>query len=225
MRVAMAVLIAVLAACSKRETQTITSWLRVDVIRPRADEMIRVGRRAEVFEIQSGGRWKKLGSGTFSRYLVVDEGAAVLVDLNDRNGLQLLRPNEPPRAIPASFGRAGTVSIPYPSAIDVVVRENPRRTDVYRYDLSGNQLAHFPITVPDAYSDCSADESIAGYDMKHVPYANGSCKMGSQQAKCLMLGPHDFVYAIRPDGEWSECGNFGKAGISLLEPMRFTVLE
>lgn len=223
-RVGLAVLIAVLAACSKRETQTITSWLRVDVLRPRADDMIRVGRRAEVYEIHRGGRWRKLGVGNMSRYMVVGEGAAVLVDLNDRNGLQLLRPNEPPRAIPASFGRMGIVSVPFPSAIDVVVKEDPRRSEVYRYDLSGNQLAHFEISIPDAYSDCRIAEGLSGYGMDRVPYTTAHCS-GSQQAKCLMLGPRDFVYAVPPEGDWSECGNFGKSGISMMEAARFNVFQ
>ncbi|MGZ8866946.1 MAG: hypothetical protein ACXW2P_01285 [Thermoanaerobaculia bacterium] len=197
----------------------------MDVFRPRADDMIRVGRRAEVFEIQRGGRWRKLGVGSSSRYIVLGEGTAVLIDLNDRNGLQLIRPNEPARPIPASLGRMGVVYVPFPSAIDVVVTGNPRVTDVYRYGLSGNQLAHFKISVPDAYSDCRVGEALTGYGMDRVPYATADCRSGSPQAKCLMLGPRDFVYAVPPEGDWSECGSFGKAGISMMEPSRFTVFE
>lgn len=224
-RIGLAILIAVLAACSKREAQTITPWLRVDVLRPRADDMIRVGTRAEVFEIQRGGRWKKVGTGNYSRYMVLGEGDAVLVDLNDRNGLQLLRPNEPARAIPASFGRMGTVSVPFPSAIDVAVRENPHRADVYRFDLSGKQIARFEISVPDAYTDCRIAEAVGAYDMDRVPHTTADCTSGSQQAKCLMLGPRDFVYAVPPEGDWSDCGNFGKAGISVMEPAAFTLFQ
>ena len=224
-RIGLAILIAVLAACSKRESQTITPWLRVEVLRPKADDMIRIGTRAEVFEIQRGGRWKKLGTGNYSRYIILAEGDAVLVDLNDRNGLQLLRPNEPARAIPASFGRMGTVSVPFPSAIDVAVREDPHRADVYRFDLSGKQVAHFEIAVPDAYTDCRIGEGVGAYDMDRVPYTTADCTSGSTQAKCLMLGPRDFVYAVPPEGDWSDCGNFDKAGISVMEPAVFTLFQ
>lgn len=56
-------LIASLGACSKHETQTPTSWLRIDVATPRADDMIRVGARREVYEINRDGRWKRVGIG------------------------------------------------------------------------------------------------------------------------------------------------------------------
>lgn len=225
MRIALAVLVLIVAACSKRETQTITSWLRVEVLRPKADELIRVGRRAEIFEIQREGRWRRLGVGNMSRYMLAGDEDAVLVDLNDGKGLQLLRPNEPPRAIPASFGRMGTVYVPFPAAVDVVAKADPHRADVYRFDLSGNELAHFRISVPEAYSDCSVTEGLAGYGMDRVPYTTANCNADSPQAKCLILGAGDFLYAVPPEADWSECSNFGKAGISMMEPARFTVFD
>lgn len=227
MRVALAVLIVFVTACSKHETQTITPWLRVKVLRPRADDFIRVGRRAEIFEIKRGGRWRRLGVGNLSRYMVIDEETTVLVDLNDRNGLQLLQENKPPRAIPASFGRIGTVYVPLPSAIDVVAREEPGRTAVYRFDFSGKQLAHFRLSVPAAYSDCTAGEGIVAYGMgdARFPYTTADCKSGSQQAKCLLLDPRGVVHAVPPEGEWSDCANFAKAGIQVTAPVPFTLFE
>lgn len=222
---ALAMLIALVAACSERETQTITPWLRVEVLRPRADDMIRIGRRAEVFEIRRGNRWRKVGVGNLSRFMVVEDGTAVLVDLNDGKGLQLLLPDESPRAIPASFGRMGAVSIPFPSAIDVLTTLNPRTLEVHRYDLSGKQLAHFTITVPDAYSDCRVTEGLIGYGMDRLPYASATCPMGSLQAKCLMVGPRGFVHAVPPAADWSECGTFGRSGVSLMQPAPFTLFH
>lgn len=223
--IVMAVLMMVSAGCSKRETQTITPWLRVDVLRPRADDMIRVGRRAEIYEIRRGGRWKRLGSGTLSRYMILGEGEAVLVELNDGNGLRLISEDGTSRALPAAFGRMGTVYVPYPSAIDIVTTENPHQAGVYRYDLAGRQLAQFRLAIPDEYSDCKVSEGLAGYGMKYVPYMDAVCQMGSQQAKCLMLGPDDFVHVVDPEKDWSECGDFGKAGISMMEPAKFTLFN
>ena len=222
---AIGLLAATLGACSKHETQTITPWLRVDVAKPRADDFIRVGSRREVYEIKRDGRWRKFGTGNLSRYMVVGEDTAVLLDLNDGNGLQLLQPDQPPRAIPASFGRAGTVYVPFPSAIDVVVTEKPRRTDVYRFDLAGTQTAQFQFVIPEAYSDCGVGEGLSTYGNGSVPYISAFCKTGSQQAKCLILGPNGLVHAVSPDADWSECDNFGKAGISTIEPARFNTFQ
>ena len=224
-RAAVGLLVASLGACSKHETQTITSWLRVDVARPRADELIRVGNKREVYEINRDGRWKRLGVGHSSAYMVLDDETAVLVQLNDGNGLQLLSPNELPRPVPASFGRMGTVHVAGASLIDVVASQTPREANVYRHDLSGTQIAQFRLFIPDAYSDCSVSEGLAAYGKDFIPYTSANCKMGSQQAKCLIVGPNGFVYAVPPEADWSECGNFGKAGISTTEPARFTVFQ
>lgn len=222
-RVAVALLVVALGACSKHETQTITSWLRVDVATPKADDFIRVGNRREVYEINRDGRWKRLGVGHSSAYMVLADETAVLLQLNDGKGLQLIRQNEPPRPIPAWFGRTGTVHVAGGSLIDVVATSPPREANVYRYDLSGSQVAHFQLLIPDAYSDCRVAEGITGYGKDFIPYMFVDCRMDSQQAKCLILGPDGFVYPVPPEADWSECGNFGKAGISTTEPARFTV--
>ncbi|HEY0144044.1 MAG TPA: hypothetical protein VGF48_24370 [Thermoanaerobaculia bacterium] len=222
-RAAVALLLASLGACSKHETQTITSWLRVDVATPRADELIRVGSKREVYEIKRNGRWKKFGVGNSSSYMVLGEETAVLVQLNDGKGLQLVRPNEPPQPVPASFGRMGTVHVAGASLIDVVANDTPREASVYRHDLSGTLVAQFRLVVPEAYSDCRVAEGLLAYGKDFVPYGSADCKMGSQQAKCLIVGPNGFVHAVPPEADWSECGSFGKVGISTTEPARFTV--
>lgn len=224
-RAAAGLLVASLAACSKHETQTISSWLRVDVARPRADDLIRVGNKREVYEINRDGRWRRLGVGHSSAYMVLGDESAVLLQLNDGNGLQLVRPNESPRPVPASFGRMGTVHVAGASLIDVVASETPREANVYRHDLSGAQIAQFRLFIPDAYSDCRVGEGLAAYGKDFIPYTSANCKMDSQQAKCLIVGPNGFVYAVPPEADWSECGNFGKAGISTTEPARFTVFQ
>lgn len=224
-RAAAALLLASLGACSKHETQTITPWLRVDVARPRADELIRVGSRREVYEIQRDGRWKRLGVGNTSGYIVLGDETAVLVQLNDGNGLQLLKPNEAPRPVPASFGRMGSVHVAGASLIDVVASQTPLEANVYRFDLSGTQVARFRFSIPDAYSDCNVGEGLVAYGNGWIPYTSANCKMGSQQARCLIVGPNGFVHAVPPEADWSECGNFGKAGISTIEPARFTVFQ
>ena len=147
------------------------------------------------------------------------------MQLNDGNGLQLLRPGESPRPVPASFGRMGTVHVAGASLIDVVTVETPREANVYRYDLSGKQVAQFRFVIPDAYSDCKLGEGLAAYGKDFVPYGVANCKMGSQQAKCLIVGPDGFVYAVPPEPDWSACGDFGKAGISTTEPASFTVFQ
>jgi hypothetical protein len=185
--------------------------------------LIRVGNRREVYEIKRGGRWKRLGVGNSSGYMVLGDETAVLVQLNDGKGLQLLFPNEPPRPVPASFGRSGSVYVAGASLIDVVARETPLEVNVYRFDLSGKQVTQFRLAIPEAYSDCKVSEGLAAYGNGLTPYTSADCRMGSQQAKCLIVGPDGFVHAVSPESDWSECGNFGRAGISTTEPARFTM--
>ena len=224
-RVTLAFLVSAMAACSKHETQTITSWLTVEVYRPRADEMIRVGSRREVYEIKRDGRWKTVGAGSRTSYLVLGEESAVLVQFHDGKGLQLLRPDRPPQPFPAAFGRAGTVQVAGSSLIDVTASETPREAVVYRFDLSGREIAQFRLSLPETYSDCKVAESVGAYGKDFVPYTTADCKMNSPQAKCLIVGPGNFVYALPPEGDWSDCGSYGKAGISTTEPARFTVFQ
>ena len=224
-RVTLALLVSAMAACSKHETQTITSWLTVEVYRPRADETIRVGSRREVYKIKREGRWKRLGAGSMTSYLVLGEESAALVQLNDGKGLQLLRPNQPPQPFPSSFGRTGTVQVAGSSLIDVTASGSPREAVVYRFDLSGREIAKFRLSLPETYSDCKVAESVGAYGRDFAPYTTADCKVSSPQAKCLIVGPDNFVYALPPEADWSDCGNYGKAGISTAEPARFTVFQ
>lgn len=232
-------LLAVLAfaACTKREQRDITPWLRVDIRRPvtGTSGVIVLGSRSEMFHANIGGRWRRLGVGHTSSYMVLGEEQAVLLELNDGKGLQLLTRNAPPRPIREWFaaGGEGVTVPPGGAAIDVfkcVVRADPagcREVRIERYGIDGASLSSFSMALAESHSDCQL-LTIKGYDSAAIPYVIAQCSQQSAQAKCVLTaarpdGP--FVYAVAPDRPWRDCSEFPGAGVSLAAPATFVVLD
>lgn len=236
---ALAAVLAVTAftACTKREQRYITSWLKVDIRRPvtGTSGVIVLGSRNEVFHANIAGRWKRLGVGHTSSYMILGEEQAVLLELNDGNGLQLVTQQAAPRPIRKWFAEGGEgVSVP-PGivAIDVfkcAVRAEPsgcRDVRIDRYNVDGTAMASFQTALPQTYSDCQ-QTAIKGYDSAGIPYVISQCSQNSTQAKCILTaarpdGP--FLYAVAPDRRWSECSEFPGAGVSLTDLQHFVVFD
>ena len=226
----------VLGGCTKHEERYVTPWLKVEVRRPvtGTSDVIVLGSREEVFHAKVGDRWARLGTGHASRYMILADDRAALIDLHDGKGLQLVREDGAPRRVPKEFGRNGDVVVPPDTeAIDVFdcrVRATPagcREAQIYRYDLAGMLLASFPVALPEKYSDCQL-LSITGYDKERIPYVFAQCRMDSVQAKCVVVAPRKdalFVYAVGADQPWTECSDLSHAGVSLTEPEHFEVLK
>lgn len=238
-RIALAAVLVVIAgtACTKREQRHITSWLRVDIRRPvtGTSGVIVLGSRNEVFHANIAGRWKRLGVGHTSSYMVLGEEHAVLLELNDGKGLQLVTNHAAPRPIRQWFAEGGEdVSVPRGIvAIDVfrcVVRAKPagcRDVRIDRYGVDGTAMASFQTSLPQTYSDCQ-QTAIKGYDGAGTPYVISQCSQNSTQAKCILTaarpdGP--FLYPVSPDRPWSECSEFPGAGVSLTDRQHFVVLD
>ena len=225
--------IAALARCTKHDERYITPWLRVDVRRPSTGTsgLIRVGSAEQKWDVQVNGHWQTLGTGPVSSYLMLGEEAmtsgAVLVDLNDQNGLQLVRPDAPPLPLRSILRRPGTIYWPAPAMFDVLACDGGNAC-VDRYDLmSGRFLTTTDVSIPKEYSDCQ-HPTIAGYVDK-TPYVSFQCSFGSPQAQCVLAaqrkdGP--FVYAVGRDAPPSECGTFQHAGVKLRNPSpQFTIVQ
>jgi hypothetical protein len=233
---AAAMLVIVLGGCTRHEERYLTPWLKVDISRPvtGTSGVVVLGSREEVFDAKVGGRWVRLGVGHGSSYMVLADDQAVLIDLHNGKGLQLVRGDASPRLVPQAFGRNGNVAVtPDREAIDVFecrIHATPagcREVEIYRYDVAGTLLASFPVALPEAYSDCQ-QLRIAGYDQQRIPYVFAQCRMDSVQAKCVVVAPRKdalFVYAVGADQPWIECSEFSRAGVSLTEPQNFMVMS
>ncbi len=103
--VAFTIALVAMSGCTKHEEREITPWLKVDIRRPvtGTSGVVSIGSREERFDIEIGGRWRKLGIGHGSTYMVLGEGKAALVELHDGSGLQLVRADAPPRQVPGSL--------------------------------------------------------------------------------------------------------------------------
>lgn len=234
--VAMLALI-VCGACTKHEERDVTPWLKVDVKRPSTGTsgMIVLGSSEEVFHAKVGDRWVRLGTGHASSYMTLADDRAVLIDLNDRKGLQLVREDAAasPRPVREAFGRGGDVTVPPGGDVidifDCRVPATPagcREAQIYRYEVSGTLLASLPAALPEAYSDCQ-QLGIKGYDKERIPYVYAQCESRSLQAKCVLVAPRKdglFVYAVGVEQPWIECSEFSRSGVSLTEPQHFVVL-
>src|SRR5712692_9650649 len=97
-----------LAGCGEHQERSVTDWLRVDVVRPATGTsgVIVLGPTEEVYRVRSGSHWKVLGSGHPCRHMVLGEGEAVIIDLNDRKGDQIIyRGEHSLRPVREVFGR------------------------------------------------------------------------------------------------------------------------
>ncbi len=227
----------VLVACTKHEERYVTPWLKVDIGRPVTGNsgVIVVGSRKEVFHGKVGDRWVRLGTGHASSYMTLADDQAVLIDLNDRKGLQLVREDAAasPRPVREAFGRGGDVTVPPGGEVidvfDCRIRATVgcREAQIYRYDVAGTLLASLPVALSETYSDCQLT-GIKGYDKERIPYVLAHCGIRSLEAKCVVVAPRKdglFVYAVGADQPWIECSEFSRAGVSLREPERFVVVD
>lgn len=225
-----------LGGCTKHEELLVTPWLKIDIARPvtGSSGVIVLGSREETFSLKVGNRWIRLGKGHASTYMLLADEQAALVELHDGKGLQLVSADAAPRAVPASFGRRGDVSVlPGGEAIDVFECRVPaepagcREVQIDRYNLTGTLLATYSMVLPEAYSDCQLIK-IAGYDSSRLPHVYAQCKMNSDQAKCVFAAPGKegpSVYAVKTDEQWIACSASSPGGVSLTESPRFTVLQ
>ncbi len=172
-----------------------TPWLRVDIRRPvtGTSGVIVFGSREEVFYAKVHGRWVRLGVGHASNLLSLAGDQAMLIDLHDGKGLQLVREDAAPQRVPDAFGHRGEVTVPpEKEAIDVFDCSIPatpagcREAQIFRHDLAGTSLASFPVALPVAYSDCQPMR-IIGYDKERIPYVFAQCRMDSTQAKSAIV--------------------------------------
>ena len=191
-----------LAACSKHDVQSPTPWLRVDVSRPRADEMIRIGSIEERYEVKVDGRWQRLGVGHRSGYRILGEEAltasAAVVTLDDPRGTWLVRPDAAPQRLDGELY--------FPNAMNIDVLQNSgSEARIDRYDATGKQIGSFAVSVPGAYSDCRI-VSIKGY-VEGIPHLDTACKPSSPQARCVLIaaGKEQVIYAVKPDQPQQDC--------------------
>ena len=203
-----------LSACSKRDLQYATPWLRVDVLRPRADELIRIGSIEERYEVKVGNRWQKLGVGHRSGYTILGEDAltasAVVVNLDNPRGKVLVRPDAPPRWL------EGAVSFPNGISVDVM-QNSGRQAHIERYGALSSETTSLAVSVPDAYSDCRIN-GIKGY-ADGVPYVDAVCDASASRARCLLIaaGKPQTVYTVKLDQPQSDC-DFRHLHLSLPSP-------
>ena len=93
-----------------------TPWLRVDVVRPRADDFVRIGSSEERYEVKTGDRWQKLGIGHHSGYTILGEEAitATAAVVNLDTAKLLVRPDASPLPL------EGAVYFPNAVSVDVM---------------------------------------------------------------------------------------------------------
>ena len=194
-----------LAACSKHDERYITPWLRVDIVRQRADELIRVGSREERWDVKVDGRWQSLGGGYPTSYAILGEEAltatAALVSVN--GGPFLVRPDAQPQRL------SGAISIPNAVNFDVM-HNTDHDAQIERYDSTGARVKTFSVSLPAEYSDFTIS-GIKGYDANLVPYVSTYGKPGSSQAQCVVIAAREpqVIDAVRPDQPPADC-NFSQ---------------
>lgn len=235
-----------LGACARHDKRELTAWLQVEIIRPATGTSgtIVVGSNEEVFYVKAGTRWKRLGSGHPSRYLLLNDASkeyyekdsqpAALVDLNDGKGVQIVRAGEPAlRPLAQAFGSAGDPMVP-PSrtAVDLVnCRERAtangcRALQIHRYDPRGTLVHTFDIPLPDMYAGCEI-LGIRWYDSAESPIVGAQCPR-SETAQCLWLTPRKdglFVRAVGKDRPAAECSDSPGLDVALSNVERFEVLQ
>lgn len=235
-----------LAACARHEERELTAWLKVEVIRPATGSsgVVVVGSNEEVFHVRVGNRWKRLGSGHPTRYLLLndpnkeyyekDAQAAALVDLNDGQGVQIVRAGQQAlRPLQDAFGSSDDMGVP-PSrtAIDLVeCRERAlpagcRDLRIRRYDPAGTLLKTFDIPLPETYPECQL-LGIRWYDSSEIPIVSAQCTK-SESVQCLWLVPRDeglVVRAVARDRPPRECSDSPGLNVALSNVERFEVLH
>ena len=136
--------------------------------------------------------------------MTLADDQAVVIDLHDGKGLQLVREDAAPRRVAEAFGHGDQVTVPPDREVidvfDCRIRATPagcRKAQIYRYDVAGTLLASLPVPLPEAYSDCQLT-GIKGYDKERIPYVFAQCGSGSLQAKCVVVAPRkDVTLRIR----------------------------
>ena len=203
-----------LAACSKHDVQYPTLWLRVDVARPRADGLIRIGSIEERWDVKVGDRWQKLGVGHRSGYAILGEEAvtasAAIVMLDDPRGPVLARPDAEPLRL------RGEISFPNSMNFDLLQHDG-HEAHIDRYDATGKQAERFDIAVPSDYSDCTI-VGIRGY-LDGIPYLATACKPSSSQARCVLIGAAGtpVYYVVKPDQAPTDC-EFSQLHLTTYQP-------
>lgn len=235
-----------LAACGRHDERELTGWLKVDIVRPAGGTsgVIVLGPREEVFRVRIGNRWKRLGSGHPSRYMVLFDQTkeihepysqpAALVDLNDRKGVQIVREGEETsRPVKEVFRSADHFSVPHSrSVIDFsTCRERAptggcRDLQIDRYDLRGTLVKTFHVPLGETYPECHL-LTIRWYGKLETPIVDAQCARASD-AQCLWLMPGNeglVVRTVAKDRPPTECSDASGLKVSLSAVERFEVLE
>ena len=216
-----------LTGCSKHEEQSITDWLKVDVIRPvtGTSGVIVVGSRIEVYRVRNGSRWAVLGTGHSSRHMVLGEGKAVIIDLNDLKGEQIIYEGDPTlRSVRQVFGHnlqffvaPGRVAIDFYECTVPAKPAGCRGVNIYRHDLAGKLLETFRVDMKEQYPECQVFDAPRGFDSAGTPYLFSQCARESERVACLLVAPRKdglFIHAVSKDHA-SQCADFPGLGVSL----------
>jgi hypothetical protein len=206
-RPAAALALLVLTASSRREERELTAWLKLEIVRPMTGTsgVVVLGSNEEAFRAKVGNRWETLGSGHPTRYLVLndpnkesydkDSQPVALLDLNNGQGLQVLRAGEDRlRSLQDVFGRTGDLSVPPDrTAIDFLdCRERAAPTgcrdlQIHRYGPTGTPVKTFHVRLRDTHPGCRI-LAVRGYDSVDTPYLDAQCS-DSERAQCLLVAP------------------------------------
>ena len=227
-----------LAGCAEHQERSVTDWLKVEVVRPATGTsgVIVLGASKEVYRVRTGSGWRVLGSGHPCRHMVLGEGEAVIIDLNDGKGEKIIHRGEDGlRPIREVFGRDAP-SFVGPDRVfidfyDCTVAAKPTgcgEVTIYRHDLMGRLLKTFHVALDERYPECQILASPRGFDAAGTPYLFSQCKMESERVKCLLLAPREdglFIYAVSKDRPWDHCSDFPGLGVSLRGLELFEVLQ
>jgi hypothetical protein len=224
-----------LAGCTDSQERDLTPWLRMEIVRPvtGTSGVIVLGSPREVFSARVGSGWIELGSGHPCRYMVLADGAAALVDLNDRKGVRLVREGESAlRPLRETFGGTGDPFVPPGGrAVDIFACNVRGRGDacrdlqIDRHGIDGKRIETFQVQMPEAYPECDL-LGLRGYDAAGVPYLNGQCAAGAP-TRCLLVAPRRdglWVHAVGTDRPAVECADFPSARVSLRPVENFEVM-
>ena len=226
-----------LTSCSKHEERSVTDWLNVDVIRSASgtNGVIVLGRNEEVYRVRNGSRWSVLGSGSPCRHMVLGDGKAVIIDLNDRKGEQIIYEGEETlRPVREVFGHNLPFFVtPDRAAVDFyecTVPAKPagcRAVTIYRHELTGKLVETFHADLKDEYPECQVFDSPRGFDSAGTPYLFAQCARDSERVACLLVAPRKaglFLHAV-PKDKASQCGDFRGLGVSLRGLETFEVFQ